>query len=80
MSRMPLSIGVLITYYGERDLLRECLDSLANQAQLPDELRTGTHAFANYSRRAIWMSSLPRSTFMTSGAFSRLASSTYRVW
>jgi glycosyltransferase involved in cell wall biosynthesis len=34
----PLSIAVLITYYGERDLLRECLESIGNQAQLPDEI------------------------------------------
>lgn len=34
----PLSIAVLITYYGERELLRECLESLRNQTQLPDEI------------------------------------------
>src|SRR5712691_7202564 len=34
----PLSVGVLITYYGERDLLRECLESVAHQTRLPDEI------------------------------------------
>jgi glycosyltransferase involved in cell wall biosynthesis len=33
-----VSIGVLITYYGERDLLRECLTTIANQTRLPDEI------------------------------------------
>jgi glycosyltransferase involved in cell wall biosynthesis len=33
-----MSIGVLITYYGERDLLRECLESIAAQTRLPDEI------------------------------------------
>jgi glycosyltransferase involved in cell wall biosynthesis len=31
-------IGVLITYYGERDLLRECLQSLVEQSVPPDEI------------------------------------------
>jgi hypothetical protein len=34
----PLTTGVLITYYGERDLLRECLESLALQTRAPDEI------------------------------------------
>src|SRR5205807_8952919 len=34
----PLSVGVLITYYGERELLRECLESVAQQTRLPDEI------------------------------------------
>jgi glycosyltransferase involved in cell wall biosynthesis len=34
----PLRIAVLITYYGERHLLRECLESIGNQTQLPDEI------------------------------------------
>ncbi|MDQ6672226.1 MAG: glycosyltransferase [Chloroflexota bacterium] len=38
MTPEPLSIGVLITYYGERELLRECLDSLASQTRLPHEI------------------------------------------
>jgi glycosyltransferase involved in cell wall biosynthesis len=38
MMYKPLSIGVLITYYGERDLLRECLESIAGQACLPNEI------------------------------------------
>ena len=33
-----LTIGVLITYYGERELLRECLDSLARQTHAVDEI------------------------------------------
>jgi glycosyltransferase involved in cell wall biosynthesis len=33
-----LSIGVLITYYGERDLLRECLESIGDQTRPPDEI------------------------------------------
>jgi glycosyltransferase involved in cell wall biosynthesis len=32
------TFGVLITYYGERELLRECLDALAGQTCLPDEI------------------------------------------
>jgi glycosyltransferase involved in cell wall biosynthesis len=32
------TVGVLITYYGERELLRECLDSLAGQRVAPDEV------------------------------------------
>jgi glycosyltransferase involved in cell wall biosynthesis len=32
------SIGVLITYYGEQDLLRECLESIASQSVPPDEV------------------------------------------
>ncbi len=34
----PSSISVLITYYGERDLLRECLESIADQVTRPDEI------------------------------------------
>jgi len=33
-----VSIGVLITYYGEKDLLRECLESIARQTRPPDEI------------------------------------------
>ncbi len=33
-----LTIGVLITYYGERDLLRECLETIATQTRPPDEI------------------------------------------
>jgi glycosyltransferase involved in cell wall biosynthesis len=33
-----MTLGALITYYGERDLLRECLESLATQSQPPDEI------------------------------------------
>ena len=32
------TFGVLITYYGERELLRECLDGLARQSCAPDEI------------------------------------------
>jgi GT2 family glycosyltransferase len=32
------TIAVLITYYGERELLRECLESLRDQTRLPDEI------------------------------------------
>jgi len=35
---MPPTISVLITYYNERELLTECLRSLAAQTQLPDEI------------------------------------------
>jgi len=38
MTSEPISIGVLITYYGERELLRDCLESIASQARLPDEI------------------------------------------
>ncbi|MBV8713462.1 MAG: glycosyltransferase family 2 protein [Chloroflexi bacterium] len=33
-----LTIGVLITYYGERELLHECLESLQQQTQPVDEI------------------------------------------
>src|SRR5437762_1193825 len=32
------TIGVLITYYGERELLRECMESIARQSDPPDEV------------------------------------------
>ena len=35
---MQPTISVLITYYNERELLTECLRSLATQTQLPDEI------------------------------------------
>jgi len=38
MSEPRPSIGVLITYYGERELLRECLESIASQSVPPDEV------------------------------------------
>jgi glycosyltransferase involved in cell wall biosynthesis len=34
----PLSVGLLITYYGERELLRECLESVAAQTHVPHEV------------------------------------------
>jgi glycosyltransferase involved in cell wall biosynthesis len=36
--REPPSIGVLVTYYGERELLRDCLMSLAAQTRPVDEI------------------------------------------
>jgi glycosyltransferase involved in cell wall biosynthesis len=33
-----LSVSVLITYYGERELLRECLESLSRQTRIPHEI------------------------------------------
>jgi GT2 family glycosyltransferase len=35
---MKLTLGVLITYYNEKDLLRDCLDSLLAQSEHPDEV------------------------------------------
>ena len=32
------TVGVLITYFGERELLRECLESLAQQTRAVDEI------------------------------------------
>jgi hypothetical protein len=34
----PLGIAVLVTYYGERELLRECLESVASQTSAPREI------------------------------------------
>ncbi len=33
-----MTIAVLITYYGERELLRECLESLRDQTSPPAEI------------------------------------------
>ncbi len=33
-----MEIGVLITYFNERDLLNQCLDSLFAQSKSPDEI------------------------------------------
>jgi glycosyltransferase involved in cell wall biosynthesis len=38
MSKPRPSIGVLITYYDERELLQNCLESIANQSVEPDEV------------------------------------------
>lgn len=35
---MKHTIAVLITYYNEKEILRECLDSLAGQTDRPDEI------------------------------------------
>jgi len=35
---MNATLGVLITYFNERELLRECLDSLLSQQERPDEI------------------------------------------
>lgn len=35
---MQITLGVLITYHNERELLRECLESLLNQSEKPDEV------------------------------------------
>src|SRR5437867_4136279 len=38
MSAVARTLGVLITYYGERDLLRECVESLLVSGEAPDEI------------------------------------------
>ncbi|XWX02924.1 glycosyltransferase family 2 protein [Aggregatilineales bacterium SYSU G02658] len=38
MTDAPPTLGVLITYYNERDLLTACLESLLANTQLPDEI------------------------------------------
>lgn len=50
-------MGVLITYYGERELLRECLDSVLSGASLPDEILVYDDA-----------SSVPANRFVPTGA------------
>src|SRR5687767_1173472 len=54
---MPPTLGVLVTYYGERELLRECLDSVLAGASVPDEIVVYDDA-----------SSVPASRFVPTGA------------
>jgi glycosyltransferase involved in cell wall biosynthesis len=35
---MPITLGVLITYHNERELLQECLESLLSQPRRPNEI------------------------------------------
>jgi glycosyltransferase involved in cell wall biosynthesis len=43
----PRTIGVLITYYNEREMLRECLESLLTQPKPPDEILVYDDASSN---------------------------------